>query len=143
MPNTFAPDSVADSTIFGVYTSVKHSPSRAARKPATLAAAISNPARSTGWRSVVGAWSRIVGRPAVTAGRYRSNGGGVAGPGNGGTRGAASAPPPGACAFATAVPVTATTVSSGRRAVDESGRTGLLERTACARPERSLTIRNV
>src|SRR5580704_17318778 len=138
MPNTFAPDSVADSTIFGVYTSVKHSPSRAARKPATLAAAISNPARSTGWRSVVGAWSRIVGRPAVTAGRYRSNGGGVAGPDNGVTVGPVSSAPPGACSFATTVPVTATTVSSGRPAVDESGRTGLLERTACARPERSL-----
>src|ERR1700728_1743699 len=94
MPNTFAPDSVADPTIFGVYTSVKHSPSRAARKPATLAAAISNPARSAGWRSVVGAWSSIVGRPAVTAGRYRANGGAAAGAASGVIPGPGSAGAP-------------------------------------------------
>src|SRR5215469_9849337 len=81
MPNTFAPDSVADSTIFGVCTSVKPRPSMASRKPAALAAAISNPAFSTGCRSVVGAWSSTVGRPAVTVGRYRSKGGGAAGRG--------------------------------------------------------------
>src|SRR5258708_39739346 len=57
------------------------------RKPATLAAAISNPAFSTGCRSVVGAWSRMVGRLAVTDGRYRSNGGGAAGPDSGGVSG--------------------------------------------------------
>ena len=79
MPNTFAPDSVADSTIFGVCTSVKLRPSRASRNPAALAAAISKPALSSGWRSVVGAPSRMVGRPAVSVGRYRSNGGGAAG----------------------------------------------------------------
>src|ERR1700683_3917426 len=95
MPNTFAPDSVADSTIFGVYTSVKHSPSRAARKPATLAAPISNPARSAGWRSVVAAWWSIVGRPAVIAGRYRSNGGGAHRAASGGVPRAVGPAPPG------------------------------------------------
>ena len=69
MPNTFAPDSVADSTIFGVCTSVKPRASSASRKPATLAAASSNPARSTGCRRLVGAPSRIAGSPAVMAGR--------------------------------------------------------------------------
>src|SRR5580704_12871534 len=144
MPNTFAPDSVADSTIFGVYTSVKHSPSRAARKPATLAAAISNPARSAGWRSVVGAWSSIVGRPAVTAGRYRSNGGAAAGPDSGVITGPVSSAPPGAWSLAVTRPATSTTVSSGRpsAAVDVPA-SPEAETTTWARPDRSLTIRNV
>ena len=73
---TFAPPSVADSTIFGVKISVKPAASSAARKPAALAAATSKPDRSSGCRRVVGAWSRIVGSVAVRAGRYRSNGGG-------------------------------------------------------------------
>jgi hypothetical protein len=49
-PNTVAPDSVADGTIFGVWISVKPRASREARNPATLAAEISNGARSRGWR---------------------------------------------------------------------------------------------
>src|SRR3984885_15166837 len=144
MPNTFAPDSVADSTIFGVYTSVKHSPSRAARKPATLAAAISNPARSAGWRSVVGAWSSIVGRPAGTAGRYRSNGGAAAGPDSGVITGPVSSAPPGAWSLAVTRPATSMTVSSGRpsAAVDGPALAGAAT-TTWARPDRSLTIRNV
>src|ERR1700728_4100920 len=143
MPNTFAPDSVADPTIFGVYTSVKHSLSRAARKPATLAAAISNPARSAGWRSVVGAWSSIVGRPAVTAGRYRSNGGAAAGPDSGVITGPVSSAPPGAWSLAVTRPTTSMTVSSGRPwAVDGPESPGAAT-TTWARPDRSLTIRNV
>src|SRR6266568_2832501 len=81
---TFAPDSVADGTILGVWISVKPRASSVARNPATLAAAISKPARSTGWRRVVGAWSSTVGSAAVTAGRYRSNGGGRLAPEAGG-----------------------------------------------------------
>ena len=69
MPNTLAPDSVAVPTILGVWVSVKPSPSSAARNPATPAAAISNGARSLGWRSATGAWSRIVGSVARAAGR--------------------------------------------------------------------------
>ena len=69
MPNTFAPDSVADSTILGVLISVKPSPSRLARNPAMAAADISNGARSRGCRRLAGAWSRMVGSAAVTAGR--------------------------------------------------------------------------
>src|SRR5260221_11612484 len=95
MPNTFAPDAVADSTIFGVCTSVKPRLSMASRKPAALAAAISNPAFSTGCRSVVGAWSRMVGRLAATAGRYRSNGGGAAGPDSGVITGSGESTPAG------------------------------------------------
>src|SRR5580692_162241 len=143
MPNTFAPDSVADSTIFGEYTSVKHSPSRAARKPATLAAAISNPARSAGWRSVVGAWSRIVGRPAVTAGRYRSNGGAAAGPDSGVITGPVSSAPPGAWSLAVTRPATSMTVSSGRPWAVAGPDSPGAATTTWARPDRSLTIRNV
>src|ERR1700684_3694031 len=113
MPNTLAPDSVADGTIFGVNTSVKPRASRAARNPATLAAAISKPARRTGCRRLVGALSRIVGRPAVTAGRYRSNGGGVAGADSGVITGAVISAPPGACGLAVTVPSTCRTVPSG------------------------------
>src|ERR1700683_387898 len=144
MPNTFAPDSVADSTIFGVYTSVKHSPSRAARKPATLAAAISNPARSAGWRSVVGTGSSIAGGPAGPAGRYRSNGGAAAGPDSGVITGPVSSAPPGAWSLAVTRPATSMTVSSGRpsAAVDGPASPGAAT-TTWARPDRSLTIRNV
>jgi hypothetical protein len=88
---------VADSTIFGVNTSVKSRPSSAERNPAALADAIVKPARSRGWRSVPGAWSRIVGSVAVRAGRYRSNGGGAAGPDSAVTAGSVSSAPPGAC----------------------------------------------
>src|SRR6202034_3543312 len=144
MPNTFAPDSVADPTIFGVYTSVKHSPSRAARKPATLAAAISNPARSAGWRSVVGAWWSTVAGPAVPAGGYRSNGGAAAGPDSGVITGPVSSAPPGAWSLAVTRPATSITVSSGRpsAAVDVPASPGA-GTTTWARPDRSLTIRNV
>ena len=69
MPKVVAPDSVAEPTIFGVFTSVNPMSSSALRKPATLAAEISKPARIRGCRSVVGAWSRIAGRLAVMAGR--------------------------------------------------------------------------
>jgi hypothetical protein len=48
MPKTFAPDSVADPTILGVWISVKPRPSNADRNPATLAAVISNCARNRG-----------------------------------------------------------------------------------------------
>src|ERR1700691_6715604 len=144
MPNTFAPDSVADSTIFGVYTSVKHSPSRAARKPATLAAALCTPARGAGWRSVVGAWSSIVGRPAVTAGRYRANGGAAAGPDSGVITAPVSSAPPGAWSLAVTRPATSMTVSSGRpsAAVDGAASPGAAT-TTWARPHPALTIRNV
>jgi hypothetical protein len=69
MPKTFAPDSVAEATIFGVWISVKPSRSSTARKPATLAAEISSGALSAGCRRVTGAWSRIVGSVAGTTGR--------------------------------------------------------------------------
>ena len=92
---------------------------------------------------MAGAWSSIVGRPAVTEGRYRSNGGGAAGPDSGVTRGPVTSTPPGAWSFAMTVPATSTTVSSGSPGSGLASRTGRLERTTCARPERSLTIRNV
>ena len=69
MPNTLAPDSVADSTIFGVCTSVNPRSPSEWRKPAALAAEICSGARSRGCRSVVGAPSSIAGSDAVTDGR--------------------------------------------------------------------------
>src|ERR1700735_5408495 len=150
MPKTFAPDSVAASTIFGVYTSVNPSPVRWSRKPATLAAAISKPARSSGCRSVVGEWSSIVGRPAGSGGRYRANGGGRGGAGGRGGDGVGG---PGACWCAVTVPSTAMTVSSvsappsasmspSACVASSTAGTGP-DSTTWASPERSLTIRNV
>src|SRR5215469_1222564 len=137
MPNTFAPDSVAEATIFGVNISVKPSASSAARKPAAPAAEISKPARSCGWRSVVGAWSRIVGSVAVSVGRYKSNGGGVAGPDSSVTVGLVSSAPPGAWTLAVTRPSTCSTVSSG---ISQRACAG---RTTCAKPEESRRIRKV
>jgi len=69
MPNTLAPDSVADWTIFGVCVSVNPIESKVERKPATLRAAISNWARSIGCRSATDALSKMVGKVAWTDGR--------------------------------------------------------------------------
>ena len=71
-----------------------------------LAAEISNGARNSGCRSVVGAPSRIAGSDAVTAGRYRSNGGAAAGPDSGAMAGPVSSAPPGAWGLAVTVPST-------------------------------------
>src|SRR5580692_5296228 len=141
MPNTLAPDSVADGTILGVKISVNPRSPSAARKPAALAAEISNGARSRGCRSVAGAPSRIAGSDAVTAGRYRSNGGAAAGPDSGVITGSVSSAPPGACGLAVTVPSIWITVSSGSAAA-ASIAAGSVS-TACARPERSRTIRKV
>src|SRR5579859_3939369 len=141
MPNTFAPDSVADRTILGVLISVKPSPSSVARNPATAAALISNGARSSGCRRLAGALSRMVGRLAVTVGRYRSNGGRAAGPDSGVITGRTSSAPPGAWSLAATVPVTDRTVSSANPAAAaiSSG----AARTTWARPDRSRMTRNV
>src|SRR6266567_6918825 len=141
MPNTLAPDSVADSTILGVCISVNPSAPSASRNPATLAAEISNGARSSGCRSVVGAPSSTAGSDAVTVGRYRSNGGGAAGPDSGVITGEMISAPPGACGLAVTVPSTRMTVSSGSAAA-ASIAAGSVS-TAWARPERSRTIRKV
>src|SRR6185437_7526002 len=96
-----------------------------------------------------GAPSRMVGRPAVSDGRYRSNGGDAAGPDSAVTTGSCSSAPPGASALATTVPVTSITDSSGRDAGGPdpacAARAGssAARRTTWARPDRSLTIRNV
>src|SRR5260370_32332326 len=142
MRNTFAPDSVADSTIFGVCTSVNPRRSMVSRKPATLAAAISNPAFSTGCRSVVGAWSRMVGRLAVTDGRYRSNGGGAAGPGSGAVHGPGGSAPPGARWVAGTGPAAPLTGFSGRprAGLPAGARAGGAAR---ARPRGDPTVQNV
>src|SRR5262249_56155161 len=100
--------------MWGVWRGGKARPSVGAGKAARGAAAMSNPALSTGCRSVVGAWSRTVGRLAVTVGRYRSKGGGAAGADSGVTTGSVISTPPGAWALAVTVPATWITVSSRR-----------------------------
>src|SRR5215472_6984652 len=133
-----APDSVAEPTILGVWISVKPRASSAARNPATLAAEISNPARSSGCRSVVGAWSSTVGSAAVRVGRYRSTGDGSAGGLSKVSCGSEISAPPGAWLLAITWPMAWITVSSVRSAGTATSRS-----TTCASPERSLMIRNV
>src|SRR2546421_5633364 len=135
MPRTFAPASVAEPTSLGVWISVKPSPSRVRRKPATAAADNRKTSRSFGWRSATGAWSSRVGRAAASSGRYRSNGGGSAGSVSGSTAGSTISTPPGAAAFDRAAPLTRTTVSSPKAAASAGAA------TTWASPARSRIIR--
>ena len=122
-----------------MWISTKSRVSRAARKPATAAAEIRSAADRVGCRSAVGALSSWVGRLAVSAGRYRSNGGGTAGGPSGRTVGSVSSTPAGAVSFAVTVAVTSTTVSSG--SFSSSARTAGSVTTTWARPVASRTIR--
>ena len=132
--NTFAPDSVAPPTSFGVWISVKPGSSRTRRNPRTEAAAIRQSAWRVRWRQTTGAWSSTVGSPTSRAGRHSCTGGVAAGALSAVTCGLVELHTAGCLLVARSpCPSTAITVSSGRASSDGARRSARPAPHRCGR----------